>query len=80
MRPGDDVGKLIASTRPCSPDVVVNRTEGRLQGGGPDRPLDDVKAGDEAIAIASRLIAQPTREWCRWCSTRASVSSDRTAC
>ena len=60
VRPGDDVGKLIAERSNLqSGDIVVvaqkvvSKSEGRIV------RLDDVTAGDEAIRIASRLIAKP---------------------
>jgi coenzyme F420-0:L-glutamate ligase/coenzyme F420-1:gamma-L-glutamate ligase len=60
VRPGDDVGMLIAERSSLhSGDVVVvaqkvvSKAEGRIV------RIDDVKASEEAIAIAARLIAKP---------------------
>lgn len=60
VRPGDDLGQLICAHTSLEPaDVlvvaqkVVSKSEGRLI------ELDSVKASDEAVQIASRLIAQP---------------------
>jgi coenzyme F420-0:L-glutamate ligase / coenzyme F420-1:gamma-L-glutamate ligase len=60
VRPGDDVGKLIAEhSNLRSGDVVVvaqkvvSKSEGRIV------RIEDVKAGEEAIRIAPGLIAKP---------------------
>ncbi|HEY3194693.1 MAG TPA: coenzyme F420-0:L-glutamate ligase [Candidatus Dormibacteraeota bacterium] len=60
IRPDDDVGELInARTALANGDVVVvaqkvvSKSEGRL------RALDSVKASDEAVRIASQLVASP---------------------
>lgn len=60
VRPGDDLGQLISTHSTLqSGDVVVvaqkvvSKSEGRIV------RLEDVKAGDEAVRIASRLIASP---------------------
>jgi len=60
VRPGDDLGKLIADHSTLQSDdivvvaqKVVSKSEGRIV------RIDDVKAGDEAIRIAPRLIAKP---------------------
>jgi coenzyme F420-0:L-glutamate ligase/coenzyme F420-1:gamma-L-glutamate ligase len=60
VRPGDDLGKLIASRSSVEAgDVlvvaqkVVSKSEGRIV------RIDDVTAGEEAVRIAGRLIARP---------------------
>ena len=60
VRPGDDLGELIADHSTLQSDdivvvaqKVVSKSEGRIV------RIDDVKAGDEAIRIAPRLIAKP---------------------
>ena len=60
VRPGDDLGELIAthSTLEAGDVVVVaqkvvSKSEGRVV------RLEDVKAGDEAVRIAPHLIASP---------------------
>ena len=60
VRPGDDLGELISSrSRLETGDVivvaqkVVSKSEGRLVS------LRTVKASDEAVSIASRLVASP---------------------
>ena len=60
IRPGDDLGELISTSSTLQPgDVlvvaqkIVSKSEGRLV------RLEDVKAGDEAVRIASHLIADP---------------------
>ena len=60
VRSGDDLGKLIADHSNLQSDdivvvaqKVVSKSEGRIV------RIDDVKAGDEAIRIAPRLIAKP---------------------
>ena len=60
VRPGDDLGRLIADHSTLKSDdivvvaqKVVSKSEGRIV------RIDDVKAGDEAIRIAPRLIAKP---------------------
>ncbi|TMG61721.1 MAG: coenzyme F420-0:L-glutamate ligase [Chloroflexi bacterium] len=60
VRPGDDLGRLIADHASLqSGDVivvaqkVVSKSEGRLV------KLESVTAGDEAVRIAARLIANP---------------------
>ncbi len=60
IHPGDDLGELINARTGLVPrDVVVvaqkvvSKSEGRL------RALDSVKASDEAVRIASQLVASP---------------------
>ena len=60
IHPGDDLGELINARTTLVPrDVVVvaqkvvSKSEGRL------RDLDSVKASDEAVRIASQLVASP---------------------
>jgi coenzyme F420-0:L-glutamate ligase / coenzyme F420-1:gamma-L-glutamate ligase len=60
VRPGDDLGKLIADHSSLQPDdvvvvaqKVVSKSEGRIV------RIDDVKASEEANRIAPRLIAKP---------------------
>ena len=60
IHPGDDLGELISARTALVPrDVVVvaqkvvSKSEGRL------RALDSVKASDEAMRIASQLVASP---------------------
>jgi len=60
IHPGDDLGELISARTALVPrDVVVvaqkvvSKSEGRL------RDLDSVKASDEAVRIASQLVASP---------------------
>ncbi len=60
IHPGDDLGELINARTGLVPrDVVVvaqkvvSKSEGRL------RALDSVKASDEAMRIASQLVASP---------------------
>ena len=60
VRPGDDLGELIADHSTLQSDdivvvaqKVVSKSEGRIV------RIDDVKSGDEAIRIAPRLIAKP---------------------
>jgi coenzyme F420-0:L-glutamate ligase / coenzyme F420-1:gamma-L-glutamate ligase len=60
VKPGDDLAELIgARTELVAGDVVVvaqkivSKSEGRI------RHLDGVTAGDEAVRLAPRLVAQP---------------------
>ncbi|MDQ6880298.1 MAG: coenzyme F420-0:L-glutamate ligase [Candidatus Dormibacteraeota bacterium] len=60
VKPGDDLAELIgARTELMAGDVVVvaqkivSKSEGRI------RHLDGVTAGDEAVRLAPRLVAQP---------------------
>jgi coenzyme F420-0:L-glutamate ligase/coenzyme F420-1:gamma-L-glutamate ligase len=60
VHPGDDLGELINARTALAPgDVVVvaqkvvSKSEGRL------RDLEAVKASDEAVQIASQLVASP---------------------
>jgi len=75
VRPGDDLGRLIADFRaPCATATWwwprrrwSRRRRGRV------RDLRLVRPGDEATAPRAASWA-PIRASCRWCSTRASAS------